>query len=163
MFLVKLDTATHLVLEVTPLDATNPQLLTQLDDSYVLSPTEPVVGEKYDPVNKLFGQPLRKRWITKLAFRQRMTGAERVALKQAQLLPTREVDETDAAYSARCSIPFQLQDMDDLLTDARYIDLGRADTRQMVQALEALQLLAPGRALEILDGEIAEHEYFPEA
>jgi hypothetical protein len=39
-----------------------------------------------------------------------------------------------------------------------FIDLGRADTRAGVQALEAGGLIGVGRALEILDAPVEAHE-----
>lgn len=161
MFLIQLDTATYRVIAVTAVAEAG--MRSRLDDSYLLNDVAPTIGEVFDPVTRLFGAPNRRRWITKLAFRQRLTSTERVALKQAQLLPTRLAEETDTDYAVRCTLPMQLQDMDDLLTDATYIDLDRADTRQMVQSLEQLGLLAAGRAAVVLDDPITPHEYFPEA
>jgi hypothetical protein len=44
--------------------------------------------------------------------------------------------------------------------DATYIDLDRADTRNGVQALEAVGILAAGRALQILDAPVTEEDRF---
>ena len=41
---------------------------------------------------------------------------------------------------------------------ATFIDLDRPDTRAGVQALEAAGLLIQGRALEILDAPVLDHE-----
>ena len=47
-----------------------------------------------------------------------------------------------------------LRKMLQLVNAATWIDLDRPDTRAMVQQLESMGMLAEGRALEILDGEI---------
>ena len=47
-----------------------------------------------------------------------------------------------------------LRKMLQLVNAATWIDLDRPDTRALVQQIEAMGLLAAGRALEILDGEI---------
>lgn len=163
MFLIQLDSNND-VLSCLPLTAVAElPINTPLDASYMIHPMPATAGQHYDSELGQFLTASRRRWITKLAFRQRLTSTERVALKQAQLLPTRLAEETDTDYAVRCTLPMQLQDMDDLLTDATYIDLDRADTRQMVQSLEQLGLLAAGRAAVVLDDPIAPHEYFHEA
>lgn len=138
-------------------------MLTPLTVSVMLSATAPEVGQTFDPETKLFSAPARRRWVSKLAFDNRFTIQEAVALKAMQTMPARGVDETDAAYVARSSTPAQLQVLQSRLNMATYIDLDREDTRQGVQTLEAMGLLGAGRALEILDGPIAEHEYHPTA
>ena len=45
-----------------------------------------------------------------------------------------------------------------LVNAANWIDLDRPDTRAMVEQIEAMGLLAAGRAAQILDGEITDIE-----
>lgn len=70
--------------------------------------------------------------ITKLAFRNRFTIAEKTALYEA----------------AKTEVEVQIY-LDDIQA-ATYIDLSRPDTIAGVQQLEALGVLAEGRAAEIL-------------
>ena len=98
-----------------------------------------------------FGNPgapvLAPRHITRLAFRSRFTSAEKIALEIASL------DNPATSMPARqqaASLRVYLADVDAAL----FIDLDRADTRAGVQSLEAVALLAAGRALVILDGAI---------
>lgn len=89
--------------------------------------------------------------VTRLAFRNRFSSAEKVALEIAAL------DDPTAAMSARqqaAAVRAYLADV----AAATYIDLGRADLRDGVQALETMGLLASGRAMEILDTPIEQHE-----
>lgn len=89
--------------------------------------------------------------ITRLAFRNRFTMPEKTALEMAA------IDNPAAAMSARQ----QSAALRATLTDtaaATFIDLARPDTRAGVQMLEALGLLAEGRALEILDAPIQPEE-----
>lgn len=78
--------------------------------------------------------------ITKLAFRNRFTPAEKNALYTA----------------AKSSVDIQIY-LDDV-SAATFIDLQRADTRANVQALETAGLLAAGRAMQILDAPIRPDE-----
>lgn len=135
----------------------------RLDDSYVLTASPISIGQVFDPEMGTFGPVPRRRWITKLAFDSRFTIPEAVALKAMQSLPARGVDELDADYIGRTQVPAQLQVLQSRLNMASYIDLTRADTRDGVLSLEAMGLLATGRALEILDGPIADHEYHQDA
>lgn len=91
------------------------------------------------------------RHITKLAFRQRFTQAEKVAIEIAALdIPTATMQARAQAAALRAS-------QADVLA-ATFIDLDRADTRAGVVALEQAGILAAGRALEILDAPIQAHE-----
>ena len=89
--------------------------------------------------------------ITRLAFRNRFTLAEKTALELAALdnpsapMPERVQAATLRAYLAD-------------VVAATFIDLARPDTRAGVQMLEAAGLLADGRALVILDAEITPEE-----
>lgn len=99
-------------------------------------PTPPVDPE---PVTQV-------RHITKLAFMNRFTDAEAIALDLASIGAT-----VNAAAIRRYK---------EKITVATFIDLDRQDTRAGVQALETLGLLAEGRALIILDSTIQEEEIF---
>lgn len=81
-----------------------------------------------------------RRHVTRLAFLSRFTPAERAAIRTA----------------AKANVA--VEDYVAMVEAAMYIDLDRSDTRTGVQALEAATLLAPGRALEILDAAIEQHE-----
>lgn len=91
------------------------------------------------------------RRVTKLAFRQRFTQPERVALEIAAL------DDPGAEMPVRAQAAALRSYLADVQS-ATFIDLERPDTRSGVQALEAGGLLAPGRAAEILDAEISAAE-----
>lgn len=78
--------------------------------------------------------------ITKLAFRNRFTAAEKTALYTA----------------AKTNVDIQIY-LDDV-NAATYIDLQRADTRASVQELETAGLIAAGRALQILDAPVQPDE-----
>ena len=89
--------------------------------------------------------------ITRLAFRNRFTAAEKVALEIAAL------DNPAAAMPARAQAAALRANQADLAA-ATFVDLQRADTRAGVQMLEAAGLLAAGRALQILDAPVEAHE-----
>lgn len=89
--------------------------------------------------------------ITRLAFRNRFTQAEKVALEIAAL------DNPAATLAQRqqaAAIRAHLADV----AASTFIDLGHDDTRAGVQALEAGGLIGVGRALEILDAPVEAHE-----
>lgn len=82
--------------------------------------------------------------ITKLAFRNRFTQAEKVAIEISAL------DNTAATMEQRSlSATLRANQLD--IAAAQFIDLKRPDTRSGVQALEAYGLIAAGRAAQILD------------
>lgn len=91
------------------------------------------------------------RRITRLAFRNRFTLAEKTGLELASIdnpaadMPTRQQSAMLRAYLADVAA-------------ASFIDLARPDTRAGVQVLETAGLLAAGRAAEILDAPIADTE-----
>lgn len=91
------------------------------------------------------------RRITRLAFRNRFTMAEKTALELASLdspaapMAQRQQSATLRAYLADVAA-------------ANYIDLARADTRAGVQMLEQAGLIGAGRALQILDGPVQPDE-----
>lgn len=82
--------------------------------------------------------------ITKLAFKQRFTTAEKVGLEMAG------IDNPAAPMEQRALAAGLRVNQADILA-ATYIDLKRADTRAGVMALEQYGLIAAGRALVILD------------
>ena len=89
--------------------------------------------------------------ITRLAFRNRFTSAEKMALEMAAL------DDPKAPMAQRqqaAAIRVHLADV----AASTFIDLAAQDTRDGVQALEAGGLLTEERALEILDAPVQPHE-----
>lgn len=89
--------------------------------------------------------------ITRLAFRNRFTTAEKVALEIAAL------DNPAAPMPQRAQAAALRANQADLAS-ATFVDLQRPDTRAGVQMLEAAGLLAVGRALVILDAPVAAEE-----
>ena len=89
--------------------------------------------------------------ITRLAFRNRFTSAEKMALEMAALDgPTAPMAQRQQAAAIRVHLA-------DVATST-FIDLGSQDTRDGVLALEAGGLLTEGRVLEILDAPVQPHE-----
>lgn len=80
--------------------------------------------------------------ITKLAFKQRFTQDERIAIRAAS--------ET---------IP-QVYDFQDLVNSATFIDLSRQDTIDAVNAIEQLGLIQDGRAEVILGPPVEDIERY---
>ena len=89
--------------------------------------------------------------ITKTAFRNRFTLAEKVTLEIACL------DNPAATMAQRQQSAMLRVSMADTAS-ATFIDLSRLDTRSGVQMLESAGLLAAGRALIILDAPITLEE-----
>lgn len=92
------------------------------------------------PDGAVIGGAVNDTRITKLAFRQRFTFAERVAIETAA--------ETDA------SVRVMLKDQE----AASYIDLSRQDTIDGVNALATATLITEARAGEILNNPIQDIE-----
>lgn len=89
--------------------------------------------------------------ITRLAFRNRFTQPEKVMLELAGLDdPTAPMAQRQQAAAIRVHLA-------DVAVSV-FVDLARTDTRAGVQSLEAAGLLAPGRALQILDAPVQAHE-----
>ena len=84
------------------------------------------------------------RHITRLAFLSRFTDPEAVAIDLASIGATAQAAGMRRYMSK--------------VNAATYIDLDRADTRAGVQALEAADVLAAGRALQILDAPVQPEE-----
>lgn len=89
--------------------------------------------------------------MTVLAYRNRFTSVEKVAIEMAAL------DDPTADMAARTQAAAVRVYVQDLAT-AKYIDPQDEATRAGAQALEAAGLLAEGRALEILDAPILAKE-----
>jgi len=88
-----------------------------------------------------------QRRVSVLAFRRRFTPAERAAIEWAAV---DRPEQTDAQRLLAAALRATLADQ----AAATYIDLADADTVAGVQTLEALGLLATGRAAEILGAPI---------
>ena len=89
--------------------------------------------------------------ITRLAFRNRFTQAEKVTMEIAALdNPAATMPQRQQAAALRANLADTAA--------ATFIDLLRPDTRTGVLSLEAGGLLAAGRALEILDTPVQPEE-----
>jgi len=129
---------------------------TQLSDRFCIAPPHVGVGWDFVPETQTFNPPGRRRWVTRLGFRNRFTTAELVSLEIASLdNPSGTAQQRQQAASIRVLLAN--------LQAASYIDLDRPDTRAGVQQLEAGTLLGVGRAAEILDGPISAEQYHPDA
>ena len=113
----------------------------------------PGIGWTYDggvftapPVPEAPPTPPESRKITKLAFLDRFTDAEAIAIDLASIGAT-----TQAAAMRR----YQKK-----VDAALYIDLDRDDLRSGVLTMASAGLISAGRATEILDGPIAERDRY---
>lgn len=97
------------------------------DGEFIYAEPEPVI------------EPIR---ITKLAFKQRLTQTERIAIRAA-------ASSNPVVY-----------DFLDILDSATFVDLQRQDTIDGINAMESAGLLAVGRATEILNAPVQDHERF---
>lgn len=124
-------------------------------DAQFIDPLDAVAGAIWDGTRfhnpPAPEAPSAVRHITNLAFRNRFTTAEKVAIEMAAL---DNPASTMAARLQAAAIRVNLADT----AAARYIDLDRADTRQGVQNMEAAGLLAAGRATTILDAPVLDVE-----
>jgi hypothetical protein len=93
------------------------------------------------------------RHVTKLAFRNRFTAAEKVGIEIAAI-----DDPTATAARRQQAAALRVNQADQ--RDAIYIDLDRPATRAGVQQLESVGLIAAGRAAQILDTPIEPHEAY---
>lgn len=91
--------------------------------------------------------------ITKFAFRARFTQGEKVAIEIASL-------DNPAAPMEQRAMSAALRASQEDIAVAQFVDLTLPATREGVLALEAVGLLAAGRALEILDTPTTEDEVF---
>ena len=89
--------------------------------------------------------------ITKLAFRNRFTAAEKVTIEIASLdNPSATIEQRQMAASLRVYVAD--------VQSSTFVDLARSDTRAGVQSLETNGIIGVGRAAEILDTPPAAHE-----
>ena len=101
------------------------------------------------PAQPLGDSPRR---ITKLAFRNRFTKAEKAGIEFATLDdPTAPIAQRQQAAALRADLKDQEQ--------ATFINLDDEDTRTGVLTLEAAGLIAAGRAVEILDAPVQDKEH----
>lgn len=124
-----------------------------------IDPTGAVLGSTWD--GEVFTDPPPApppaplpRHITKLAFDNRFTQEELVTLELASI-------DDPAGTTEQRTLAANLRVYQRKVDRATYIDLDRADTRAGVIALEQFAILADGRAIEILDGEITDIERVP--
>lgn len=87
-------------------------------------------------------EPVQDWRVTKLAFKQRFTQQERIAIR-----------------AAAESIP-EVYDFQDLVNSATFIDLSRPDTIAAVNAIEQLGLIEAGRVSIILGPPVEEIERY---
>lgn len=94
--------------------------------------------------------------ITKLAFRNRFTAPEKVAIEIAALdYHAAPMPQRQQAAALRANLAD--------IASASYIDLTRPDTRDGVLALESAGLLATGRAAAVLDSPVVDSERYKAA
>jgi len=123
-----------------------------LEDGVYRDATQDEIDEAEARANEPL--PPVSRHMTVLAFRNRFTKSEKVRVELAAI----DDPAADQALRERAAT-VRVGQAD--LAAATYVDVDRADTRQDVQAFEAMGLLdAPGRALAILDDEIQPHERY---
>lgn len=100
--------------------------------------------------------------ITRLAFRNRFTTTEKATMEIAGIdnpaapMLQRQQAAVLRAYMADVAASTYVADV----AASTYVDLQRPDTRAGVQQLEALGLIAPGRAAKVLDTPPADVEVF---
>ena len=92
--------------------------------------------------------PLESRRLSVLAFRRRFTPTERAAIEWAAV---DRADQPDAQRQQAATLADQAA--------ATFIDLEDPNTVDGVQGLESAAILAPGRALEIINAPIQPEEH----
>lgn len=80
--------------------------------------------------------------VTKLAFKQRLTQEERIAIREA------------------AKVNPIVEDFQDLLSDATFIDLSRPDTIDAISKLSLAGLIDPARVDVILKSPVQSHEVY---
>ena len=125
----------------TAIDAPHMVAINELDAMLMGKRHNAQTGE-FEAVEPVPVPELRR--ITRLAFLDRFTDAEAVAIDLASMGATVEAASVRRYLSK--------------VNAATFIDLDRADARAGVQALEAGGLLGEGRALEIVDAPVEAHE-----
>ena len=130
------------------IDGLRDDLLGKLYDAEASKAGAPVFVDA--PAQPLGDSPRR---ISKLAFRNRFTKAEKAGIEFAALDdPTAPIAQRQQAAALRADLKDQEQ--------ATFIDLDDEDTRTGVLTLEAVGLIAAGRAVEILDAPVQNKERF---
>ena len=110
--------------------------------------------EDYTPPPPIIEPPAPEvRHITKLAFRNRFTMKEKVAIELAG-----NINPNDTAQKQQLAATVCASNAD--VAASTYIDLDRPDTRDGVKLMEDFGLLAAGRAAEILDNPVQEFERY---
>ena len=128
------------------IDGLRDDLLGKLYDAEASKAGAPVFVDA--PAQPLGDSPRR---VTKLAFRNRFTKAEKAGIEFAALDdPTAPIAQRQQAAALRADLKDQDQ--------ATFIDLDDEDTRTGVLTLEAAGLIAAGRAVEILDAPVQDKE-----
>lgn len=118
---------------------------------------ETILGKRYEPVtHRWLARPPaapapQARRVSVLAFRRRFTAAERVAIEWAA------VDRADQPVAQRQQAAALRATLADQAA-AKFIDLDDSDTVTGVQGLEAIGLIGPGRAAQILNNAIQTEE-----
>lgn len=118
---------------------------------------ESVIGKRHNAETgeweALPPPPEPPRYLTKLGFRNRFTSAEKVAIEIACLDdPSAPMAQRQQAAMLRASQADQ--------RDATFINPKLPETRNGVVMLESAGILAAGRALQILDAYVEDHELF---
>lgn len=130
------------------IDGLRTEYIGKLYDAEASKAGAPVFADA--PAQPLGDSPRR---ITKLAFRNRFTKAEKAGIEFAALDdPTAPIAQRQQAAALRADLKDQEQ--------ATFIDLDDEDTRTGVLTLEAVGLIAAGRAVEILDTPVQDKERF---
>lgn len=93
------------------------------------------------------------RHITKLAFRNRFTMKEKVAIELAG-----NINPNDPVQKQQLAATVLASNAD--IAASTYIDLDRPDARAGVKSMEEFGLLAEGRAAEILDSPVHDFERY---
>lgn len=120
-----------------------------LDNGAYRDATPAEIAEAESRANEPLPPALRR--VTPLAFRNRFTQAEKVAIELASAdNPAAPIEQRTLAAAVRASLADAAV--------ARWIDLDFQDTRDGVLALEAAGVIAAGRALEILDAPVTPFE-----
>ena len=108
----------------------------------------------YEPPPPVIDPPAPEvRYITKLAFRNRFTMKEKVAIELAG-----NINPNDPAQKQQLAATVCASNAD--VAASAYIDLDRPDTRDGVKLMEDFGLLAAGRAAEILDNPVQDFERY---
>lgn len=109
-------------------------------------------GAQFTPPSAQEPQPVDgQRSVSVLAFRRRFTLAERAAIEWAAV---DRADQPDALRQQAAMLRATLADQ----AAAKFIDLEDATTVAGVQGMEAMDLIAPGRAAEILSATVLPEE-----